>query len=211
MCFWADVAEEDISEVRGQIVRLSDFVLDRGLFVFTNPPPHCRLASLGRQGEASPCNPLFASRRAKLGGGKFSRLCSKIGGTPDEGSPTRKQFTGLFSLPFLRFAYAFKKSTLGRVLFFEVFATAVATRGAAPSTPVSLLRKAQAKTFNFLPLGQNTQFLSNNFGRKSLTLLLTFFGNSRTIVVCFNVGKLCLVKANSGFDSRKIIPPKRKD
>ena len=32
----------------------------------------------------------------------------KLGGreTPDEGFPTRKQFTGLFSLPFLRFAYA---------------------------------------------------------------------------------------------------------
>ena len=49
---------------------------------------HCRRAKLGRQGEVSPCNPLFASRLASLGGAtlhleKFASLTARqIGGTP---------------------------------------------------------------------------------------------------------------------------------
>ena len=55
--------------------------------------------------------------------------------TPDEGPPTKKQSTGLFFLPLLRFACA------------GDFALCGARLGAPPRDPASLSRKAEAKAF----------------------------------------------------------------
>ena len=55
--------------------------------------------------------------------------------TPDEGPPTKKQSTGLFFLPLLRFACA------------GDFALCGARLGAPPRDPASLSRKAGAKAF----------------------------------------------------------------
>ena len=77
-----------------------------------------------------------------------SRIRARRIGDPRRGSPTAKLSTGLFLLPFLRFAVAYPSRTPAGVLSGD-FAACGLRRGLLALDLVSLLKKAQAKTFRF--------------------------------------------------------------
>ena len=92
------------------------------------PPRFARQA-----GGSLPLRPPLCKPPRKLGGLKFSRSRSKIGGTPDEGSPASQQPTGLIApSPSCVSLTLFKRARLFACSFFGCFATAVATKGRCP-------------------------------------------------------------------------------
>ncbi len=85
-------------------------------------------------------NPFREARRHFMPSGR---------GNPRRGFPRQKQSTGLFLLPFLRFAVAYPSRTPAGVLSGDFAACGLRPEAPRLWTLVSLLKKAQAKTFRF--------------------------------------------------------------
>ena len=104
----------------------------KGFVCSPAPPSHWPPSDLDWQGKSPPATLSLQAASLRSAAGNFLAVARKSGEPPTRVPPRRNRSLNGLLLPFLRFAYAFKKSTLDRVLFLGISRSAERDQRALP-------------------------------------------------------------------------------